>query len=110
MHIQKMKDKGELERHWKMQSRAKAATNPEFDLNDPLSLKKDKPARIGDSDPRCGVSSLQMFGGEDLGMQQRVKMQEAALRVARIGQVEAETARKEMEVQANRSVFINLRL
>jgi len=102
-HIQKMNDKVQLERHWKMQHRAKATTNPEFDLNDPLALKKDKPARIGDNDPRCGVSSLQMFEGEDLGMAERVKQQEAALRVSRLRQVDEENARKETEAREKRA-------
>lgn len=35
----------------------------EFDLYDPDYLKKDKPARVSDDDPRCGVSSLQKFEG-----------------------------------------------
>ena len=107
MHIRKMNDKIQLERHWKMQHRAKATTNPEFDLNDPLSLKKDKPARIGDNDQRCGVSSLQMFEGEDLGMAQRVKDQEAALRVSRLRQIDEENARKAREAQEKRSVSTN---
>ena len=38
----------------------------EFDLYDPDALKKDKPARVHDDDPRCGISSLQKFDGEDL--------------------------------------------
>ena len=39
----------------------------DYDLYDPLKLKKSLPARIGDSDPRLGASSLQKFDGEDLG-------------------------------------------
>ncbi|EDO27826.1 predicted protein, partial [Nematostella vectensis] len=31
----------------------------EWELNDPDCLKKDKPARVSDDDPRCGISSLQ---------------------------------------------------
>mmetsp|Transcript_8181 Transcript_8181/g.19564 ORF Transcript_8181/g.19564 Transcript_8181/m.19564 type:complete len:360 (+) Transcript_8181:91-1170(+) len=38
----------------------------EFALYDPDGLKKDRPARVGDDDPRCGVSSMQKFDGEDL--------------------------------------------
>lgn len=36
----------------------------EFDLYDPDYLKKDKPARVSDDDPRCGISSLQKFEGK----------------------------------------------
>lgn len=35
----------------------------EFDLYDPDYLKKDKPARVCDDDPRCGISSIQKFEG-----------------------------------------------
>lgn len=36
----------------------------EFDLYDPDYLKKDKPARVSDDDPRCGISSIQKFDGK----------------------------------------------
>ena len=38
----------------------------EWDLNDPAALRKDRPARDGDDDPRCGPASMQVFAGEDL--------------------------------------------
>ncbi|CAH8450110.1 unnamed protein product [Dicrocoelium dendriticum] len=47
----------------------------EFDLYDPDALKKDRPARISDDDPRCGVSSMQMFDGEDLNGKARNQYQ-----------------------------------
>lgn len=49
----------------------------EFDLSDSDTLKKSLPARVGDEDPRAGVSSLQMFDGEDLKAGERRKMQMA---------------------------------
>ena len=52
----------------------------EFDLNDPDSLKKEKPARISDDDPRCGISSLQKFAGEDLNSKERKKLQQEQVR------------------------------
>jgi hypothetical protein len=52
----------------------------EFDLNDPDSLKNDKPARISDDDPRLGVSSLQKFSGEDLNSKGRKKLQQEQTR------------------------------
>ena len=52
----------------------------EFDLNDPDALKKDKPARVSDDDPRCGVSSLQKFVGEDLNGKARSKLQQEQAR------------------------------
>jgi len=36
----------------------------EYALSDPDHLKKDRPARVGDDDPRCGVASMQKFDGE----------------------------------------------
>jgi len=52
----------------------------EFDLYDPEYLKKDKPARVSDDDPRCGPSSIQKFDGEDLNNKARTKFQHEQLR------------------------------
>ncbi|XP_059499194.1 RIB43A-like with coiled-coils protein 2 isoform X2 [Stegostoma tigrinum] len=52
----------------------------EFDLWDPEQLKKDKPARVSDDDPRCGPSSLQKFEGEDLNERARKKLQQQEAR------------------------------
>lgn len=52
----------------------------EFDLYDPDYLKKDKPARVSDDDPRCGISSIQKFEGEDLNSKARNKYQQEQLR------------------------------
>ncbi|XP_072422614.1 RIB43A-like with coiled-coils protein 1 isoform X2 [Chiloscyllium punctatum] len=52
----------------------------EFDLWDPQQLKKDKPARVSDDDPRCGPSSLQKFEGEDLNERARRKLQQQETR------------------------------
>ncbi|XP_061328012.1 RIB43A-like with coiled-coils protein 2 isoform X2 [Pezoporus flaviventris] len=58
----------------------KPETRREFDLNDPQALKKDRPARVSDDDPRCTVSGLQKFLGEDLNYDQRMKFQKEQLR------------------------------
>ncbi|KAM8933921.1 RIB43A-like with coiled-coils protein 1 [Pelodytes ibericus] len=50
-------------------------TRKEFDIYDPEALKKDRPARVCDDDPRCGPASLQKFAGEDLSEKERKKMQ-----------------------------------
>ncbi|NXF82732.1 RIBC2 protein, partial [Sclerurus mexicanus] len=55
-------------------------TRREFDLNDPEALKKDRPARVSDTDPRCTISSMQKFAGEDLNYEQRMKFQKEQLR------------------------------
>ena len=59
----------------------------EWDLNDPDALKKDKPARVTDDDPRCGVASLQKFVGEDLNDTGRKKLQQEQLRYENIANV-----------------------
>jgi len=43
-----------------------APTRREYDLYDPDAKKKDRPARVSDDDPRCGIASLQKFQGEDI--------------------------------------------
>ncbi|XP_053318700.1 RIB43A-like with coiled-coils protein 2 [Spea bombifrons] len=52
----------------------------EFDLYDPQGLKKDLPARVCDSDPRCSVSGVQILMGEDLKEKNRKKEQQEQLR------------------------------
>ncbi|KAL5960454.1 RIB43A-like with coiled-coil protein 2 [Taenia solium] len=73
----------------------------EFDLNDPDAKKKDRPARISDDDPRCGVSSIQKFVGEDLTKKSREKFQQEQMQNWFDRQIEernrAECARKHDE-------------
>ena len=57
-------------------------TRKEWDLYDPDSKRKDKPARVSDNDPRCGISSLQKFLGEDLNGEERKKLQQEQTRYA----------------------------
>jgi len=57
-----------------------AASRREFDLYDPESKKKDQPARVSDDDPRCQVSGLQLFQGEDLSAKERKKLQQEQMR------------------------------
>ncbi|XP_078001079.1 RIB43A-like with coiled-coils protein 2 isoform X2 [Glandiceps talaboti] len=52
----------------------------EWDLYDPDGKKKDKPARVSDDDPRCGLSSLQKFDGEDLNNKARQKLMQEQMR------------------------------
>lgn len=47
----------------------------EFDLNDPNFLKKGTPARVADVDIALGISSAQIFHGEDLNRLDRQKRQ-----------------------------------
>jgi hypothetical protein len=59
----------------------KASMRRDFDLYDPNSLKKDFPARVSDVDPRIGISSLQRFEGEDLGVLRREAYQKEQMRI-----------------------------
>ena len=58
------------------------SSRKEWDLYDPDAKLKDKPARVSDDDPRCGVSSLQKFLGEDLSAKDRKKLQHEQTRYA----------------------------
>ncbi|XP_056394665.1 RIB43A-like with coiled-coils protein 2 isoform X2 [Hyla sarda] len=57
------------------QQHQKPETRREYDLYDPDALKKDRPARVSDHDPRCGPATLQMFAGEDLNEKKRRELQ-----------------------------------
>ncbi|XP_071816243.1 RIB43A-like with coiled-coils protein 2 [Apostichopus japonicus] len=52
----------------------------EWDLNDPDAKLKDKPARVSDDDPRCGLASLQRFDGEDLNDEARKNLMQGQMR------------------------------
>ncbi|XP_039269383.1 RIB43A-like with coiled-coils protein 2 [Styela clava] len=73
-------------------------TRKEFDLYDPDGKKKDKPARVSDDDPRCGVSGMQKFEGEDLNSKARKKLQNEQLREWSVAQKhEREEAQKQQK-------------
>ena len=57
----------------------------EWDLNDPLTLRKDKPARTSDDDAMIGPASLQKFSGEDLEYGNRVRKQQQQQAMWEIG-------------------------
>ncbi|XP_006212642.1 RIB43A-like with coiled-coils protein 2 [Vicugna pacos] len=58
------------------QSFQKPESRREFDLSDPLALKKDLPARQSDFDARNTISGMQKFMGEDLNSHERKKFQQ----------------------------------
>jgi len=74
----------------------------EWDLYDPDSLKKDKPARVSDDDPRCGVSSIQRFVGEDLNGKERKQLQQEQVREWSKAQAREKAQEKSNLDQANR--------
>jgi hypothetical protein len=49
----------------------------EYDIWRPDLLKLSQPARVGDTDPGLGISSGQIFQGEDLGISERLATQAA---------------------------------
>ncbi|ORX54291.1 RIB43A-domain-containing protein [Piromyces finnis] len=71
----------------------------EFDLNDPKRLYKDKPARVGDDDPRKSVSGCQFFGGEDLTEKDRIKRQKEQMRVWALEQMAEKAERRRQEIE-----------
>ena len=62
------------------QSHQKPEMRREYDLNDPLSLRKELPTRISDADSRLGASSLQKFEGEDLLAEKRSNLQKQQMK------------------------------
>ncbi|KAJ8301340.1 hypothetical protein KUTeg_020825 [Tegillarca granosa] len=81
----------------------------EFDLYDPDYLKKDKPARVSDDDPRCGISSLQKFDGEDLNNKARRKYQQEQLREWSTEQADEKGQAKKNQDQADRLYELKMR-
>ncbi|OWF35801.1 RIB43A-like with coiled-coils protein 2 [Mizuhopecten yessoensis] len=81
----------------------------EFDLYDPDYLKKDKPARVSDDDPRCGISSLQKFEGEDLNNKARLNYQQEQLREWSTQQSQEKDQAKRNMDQANRLYELKMR-
>lgn len=74
----------------------------EWDLQDPEYLKKDKPARVNDDDPRCGPASLQKFDGEDLNSKARQRYQQEQLREWSLQQQHEKNVAKMQQSMANK--------
>ncbi|KAH3820008.1 RIB43A-like with coiled-coils protein 2 [Dreissena polymorpha] len=81
----------------------------EFDLYDPDYLKKDKPARVSDDDPRCGISSIQKFEGEDLNSKARNKYQQEQLREWSIEQQRERDQARRNQQQADHLYELKMR-
>jgi len=99
MEIEKVRKQRECEKHCKDYSAANLnfASRREYDLNDPLAVRKGIPARLGDVDLRCGPSSMQQFNGEDLMKDERVRQQKAAM----VNYIEQQKFEKTMINRAN---------
>merc|ERR1711966_201208 len=74
----------------------------EFDLSNPDTLKNDLPVRIGDDDPRLGVSSLQVLHGEDPDYGRRTTLQKAQQRDWCISQMQEKDGATQQQDQADR--------
>ena len=74
----------------------------EFDLSNPDQLKNDLPVRIGDEDPRLGVSSIQVFHGEDPGYGDRVSLQRRQQRDWCVAQMNEKIESKDQAKVADR--------
>ncbi|KAL5014286.1 hypothetical protein ScPMuIL_008556 [Solemya velum] len=81
----------------------------EWDLYDPDYLKKDKPARVSDDDPRCGIASLQKFDGEDLNNKARRNYQQEQLREWAVQQMEERDQAKQNQDKADRLYELKMR-
>lgn len=71
----------------------------EYALSDPDALKKDRPARDGDDDPRCGPASVQKFEGEKIEAMKTInkKLYQDLQKQWLIEQMEEKKAIKEAE-------------
>lgn len=86
----------------------KPETCREFDLSDPLALKKDLPARQSDNDARNTVSGMQKFMGEDLNFRERKKFQQEQNREWSLQQQsEWKNAREEQKRAGNKAKKTN---
>lgn len=80
----------------------------EYDLNDPESIKKSKPVRQADDDYTLGISSAQIFIGEDLGHRERQRRQREQQRAWLDQQIkerkQAENARRQADKVIEESI------
>lgn len=81
----------------------------EWDLYDPDGLKKDRPARVSDDDPRCGMSSMQKFDGEDLNNKARSKFQEEQRRLWAEQQMRERQQAEDNQKKADRLYELKMR-
>ncbi|CAD7091253.1 unnamed protein product [Hermetia illucens] len=74
----------------------------EYDLNDPFAYRNAQPARIADDDPRLGISSAQIFSGEDLLNEERRKNQRNQQRAWLEQQIHERRQAEENKLKADR--------
>ncbi|XP_023301896.2 RIB43A-like with coiled-coils protein 2 [Lucilia cuprina] len=76
----------------------------EYDLNDPDSIKKSQPVRIADDDFSLGISSAQIFNGEDLGQRERQQKQREQQRAWLDQQILERKRAEESRLQAEKAL------
>ncbi|XP_065196154.1 RIB43A-like with coiled-coils protein 2 [Sycon ciliatum] len=91
------------ERHQRIEDRR------EFDIFDPDSKRKDRPARETDDDPRLTVSGLQKFQGEDLNSPARVKLQKEQNQAWLHQQMEEKERTRRQTAEADRLYALKMR-
>jgi hypothetical protein len=74
----------------------------EWDLNNPRHILDTLPARVSDTDPRCGPSSGQAFAGEDLAAGTRALAQKQQLADWALEQMEEKAMKKWVEKDLDR--------
>lgn len=74
----------------------------EYDLSNPDNLKNDLPVRVGDSDPRLGVSSIQVLHGEDPDYGRRVTLQKKQQRDWCVAQTQEKESGRHQAAQSDR--------
>lgn len=76
----------------------------EYDLNDPDFIRKSQPVRIADHDINLGISSAQIFNGEDLGERARKQKQREQQRAWLDQQILERKQAEESRLQAEKAL------
>jgi len=87
---------------------ASQPTRTTWDLEDPLSQRNSAPVRKGLDDPRLGLSSAQVFSGEDPTARQRTLLQQAQVRAWTAQMVSEKQAQKEAQKRWDEDVAGNM--
>lgn len=95
--VLKQKKESALDQESFRREKQKRELRREWDLNDPHRLRHDLPPRLGDDDPRCTVSGLQKFEGEDIDAADRRMAQAKQLQRWAQQQIQESNMRKKLE-------------
>ena len=104
-HMEKQYEKAALAAQWKKQTLLQSKLDKDWDIHDPDSLRKDRPARIDDAGTNVGVSSMQIFDGEDLRFAERTRQMGQTMRADLQGQMGVKAGRIIREAQMDAAYF-----